>query len=313
MWRMIRRGRSTKQKRLWEAVERDNVMIKSPATPAGISAIEQLIGMGINVNVTLLFSETYADVARPTSPGWNSSLSEAVTWGALRECGQFFVSRIDTAADAEISAYLKQSTREREQGRPTSLLGKLAVANAKLALSTVSDPLSGPRWEALRNGGHDPTLALGEYGHQNPQYRDVQYVEELIGPETVNTMPLATLDAFRDHSRPESRLTKDLDEAKAVLLAAEQMGISMKAITDCWKKGCSCSGRFRPTACRRQSHSRKDQVFDSMTVSTGSLRRWLPRFRRPSRNGTILTEFDVSGIAIRLSGLMRASIGGSGG
>ena len=151
-------GRSTKRNGCGEAVERDNVMIKVPATPAGISAIEQLIGMGINVNVTLLFSqETYADVAEAYLTGLEQFAKRAVTWGRC-ECGQFFVSRIDTAADAEISAYLKQSTHEREQGRPTGLLGKLAVANAKLAYQRYQTLFPDLAGKPLRNRGHDPTL-----------------------------------------------------------------------------------------------------------------------------------------------------------
>lgn len=256
-------GTLDEAKRLWEAVERDNVMIKVPATPAGISAIEQLIGMGINVNVTLLFSqETYADVAEAYLTGLEQFAKRGGDLGSVASVASFFVSRIDTAADAEISAYLKQSTHEREQGRPTSLLGKLAVANAKLAYQRYQTLFSGPRWEALaKQGATTQRLLWASTGTKNPQYRDVQYVEELIGPETVNTMPLATLDAFRDHGRPESRLTKDLDEAKAVLLAAEQIGISMKAITDrLLEEGLQLfRDAFDQLLVVVESHSRKDQ------------------------------------------------------
>ncbi|MBS0169527.1 MAG: bifunctional transaldolase/phosoglucose isomerase [Nitrospira sp.] len=227
-------GTLNEAKRLWGAVGRDNVMIKVPATPAGIPAIRQLIGLGINVNVTLLFSQdAYESVADAYLAGLEELSTRSGDLGSVASVASFFVSRIDTAADAEISARLKHSTDAEERASLRSLQGTVAVANAKLAYQRYQALFSGPRWEALaRRGATTQRLLWASTGTKNPQYRDVQYVEELIGPETVNTVPPATLDAFRDHGRPESRLTKDLDDAKTVMRALEQAGISMNAITD---------------------------------------------------------------------------------
>ncbi|CAE6742359.1 bifunctional transaldolase/phosoglucose isomerase [Nitrospira defluvii] len=227
-------GTLQEAKRLWEAVGRDNLMIKVPATPAGIPAIEQLIGMGINVNVTLLFAqETYALVADAYLAGLEQLARRGGDLGGVASVASFFISRIDTAADAEISVLLKKSTDEEKRATLRGLQGKIAVANAKLAYQRYQALFSGSRWDALaRLGATTQRLLWASTGTKNPRYRDVQYVEELIGPETVNTVPPATLDAFRDHGHPASRLTKDLDEAKAVLLAAERAGLSMTAITD---------------------------------------------------------------------------------
>lgn len=227
-------GTVKEARRLWEAVGRDNLMIKVPATSSGIPAIEQLIGMGINVNVTLLFAqEAYALVADAYLAGLEQLARRGGDLGSVASVASFFVSRIDTAADAEISALLKKSTDKEEGAKLRGLQGKIAVANAKLAYQRYQALFSGSRWDALaRLGATTQRLLWASTGTKNPRYRDVLYVEELIGPDTVNTVPPATLDAFRDHGHPASRLTKDLDEAEAVLLAAERVGLSMTAITD---------------------------------------------------------------------------------
>lgn len=228
------RGTLDEAKRLWEAVGRDNLMIKVPATPEGIPAIVQLLSKGINVNVTLLFArDTYAWVAEAYLMGLEQLAARGGDVSSVASVASFFVSRIDTAADAAIAARLKTSTDERTQIVLRSLLGKVAVANAKLAYQRYRTLFSGPRWEALaRRGAMTQRLLWASTGTKNPQYRDVLYVEELIGSETVNTMPPATLEAFHDHGRPESRLTADVEEAKAVLLALEQAGLSLNSITD---------------------------------------------------------------------------------
>lgn len=228
------RGTLDEAKRLWEAVGRDNLMIKVPATPAGIPAIVQLLGKGINVNVTLIFGlEIYELVAEAYLMGLEQLAVRGGDVSSVASVAGFFVSRIDTAADAEIAARLKLSTDERAQALLRFLQGKVAVANAKLVYQRYQTLFSGPRWEALaRRGAMTQRLLWASTGTKNPQYRDVLYVEELIGPETVNTMSPATLEAFHDHGRPESRLTADVDEAKAVLLALKQAGISINSITD---------------------------------------------------------------------------------
>lgn len=228
------RGTLDEAKRLWEAVGRDNLMIKVPATPEGIPAIVQLLGRGINVNVTLIFAQDiYEQVADAYLMGLEQLAARGGDVGGVASVASLFVSRIDAAADAAIGARLKTSTDTKAQAALRSLQGKVAVANAKLAYQRYQTLFSGPRWEALaRRGAMTQRLLWASTGTKNPAYRDVLYVEELIGPETVNTVPPATLVAFRDHGRPESRLTAAVDDAKAVLLALEQTGLSMKEITD---------------------------------------------------------------------------------
>jgi len=228
------RGTLDEAKRLWEAVGRDNLMIKVPATPEGIPAIIQLLGRGINVNVTLIFAqETYELVAEAYLAGLEQLAARGGDVGSVASVASFFVSRIDTAADAAIAASIKTSTDAKAQAVLRGLQGKVAVAHAKLTYQRYQRLFSGPRWEALaRRGAMTQRLLWASTGIKNSHYRDVLYVEELIGPETVNTMPLATLAAFRDHGRSESRLTADVDDAKATLLTLEQAGFSMNAITD---------------------------------------------------------------------------------
>lgn len=228
------RGTLEEARRLWDAVGRDNLMIKVPATPEGIPAIVQLIGKGINVNITLLFAqETYELVAEAYLTGLEQLSARGSDVGSVASVASFFISRIDTAVDAAIAARLKTSTKETEQALLRSLQGTVAIANAKLAYQRYRTLFSGPRWEALaKRGAMTQRVLWASTGTKNPKYRDVIYVEELIGPETVNTVPPATFEAFRDHGRPQSRLTEGVDQAKAILLALERAGLSMKEITD---------------------------------------------------------------------------------
>lgn len=228
------RGTLEEARRLWDAVGRDNLMIKVPATPEGIPAIVQLIGKGINVNVTLLFAqETYEQVAEAYLTGLEQLAARGDDVGSVASVASFFISRIDTAADAAIAVRLKTSTKETEQALLRSLQGTVAIANAKLTYQRYRTLFSGPRWEALaKRGAMTQRVLWASTGTKNPTYRDVIYVEELIGPETVNTVPPATFEAFRDHGRPQSRLTEGVDQAKDILLALERAGLSMKEITD---------------------------------------------------------------------------------
>ena len=228
------RGTLDEAKRLWEAVGRDNLMIKVPATPEGIPAIVQLLSKGINVNVTLIFAlEIYELVAEAYLTG----LEQLAAWGgdvgSVASVASFFVSRIDTAADAAIAARLKTSTYGGEHVVLRNLQGKVAIANAKMAYQRYQTLFAGSRWDALaRRGAMTQRLLWASTGAKNPTYRDVLYVEELIGPETVNTVPPATLQAFRDHGHPASRLAEGIDDAKMTLLSLEHAGVSMNAITD---------------------------------------------------------------------------------
>lgn len=227
-------GTLKEAKRLWDAVGRDNLMIKVPATPEGIPAIVQLLGKGINVNVTLIFSqEVYDRVAEAYLMGLEQFSARGGDVSCVASVASLFVSRIDTAADAAIAARIKISTDKREQAMLRDLQGKVAVANAKMTYQRYQRLFSGSRWEALaRRGAMTQRVLWASTGTKNPNYRDVLYVEELIGPETVNTIPPATFQAFRDHGHPESRLTEDVDEAKRTLVSLEQAGLSMKALTD---------------------------------------------------------------------------------
>lgn len=228
------RGTLEEARRLWDAVGRDNLMIKVPATPEGIHAIVQLISKGINVNVTLLFSqETYELVAEAYLTGLEQLSARRGDVGIVASVASFFISRIDTAVDAALAARLKTSTDETEQALLKSLQGTVAIANAKLAYQRYRRLFSGPRWEALaKRGAMTQRVLWASTGTKNPAYRDVMYVEELIGSDTVNTVPPATFEAFRDHGRPQSRLTEGIEKAADTMRLLERVGLSMKEMTD---------------------------------------------------------------------------------
>jgi transaldolase/glucose-6-phosphate isomerase len=228
------RGTLDEACRLLDAVGRENLMIKVPATPEGIPAIVQLISRGINVNVTLIFSQDiYARVAEAYLLGLEQLETRGDDVGGVASVASVFVSRIDTAADAAIEARLKTATTATKQDLLRSLQGKVAVANAKLIYQRYQTLFSGPRWDALAGRGAMPQRVLwASTGTKNPHYRDVMYLEELIGPETVSTVPPATLEAFRDHGHPEFRLTEGIEEAKLTLLDLQREGISLKELTD---------------------------------------------------------------------------------
>ena len=214
--------------RLWKAVGRSNVMIKVPATSEGISAIQQLISEGINVNVTLLFSQgTYERVADAYVSGLQKIAGRDGDVSKVASVASFFVSRIDTAIDALISTRLKASTDQGEQTLLRSLMGKVAIANAKLAYQRYQEIYSGPSWEALaKKGALTQRVLWASTSTKNPNYRDVLYVEELIGPDTVNTIPPATFDAFRDHGRPRASLLEKVEDAHDTMETLERVEIS---------------------------------------------------------------------------------------
>lgn len=228
------RGTLDEAKRLWEAVGRDNLMIKVPATSEGISAIAPLLGEGINVNVTLIFAqEMYERVAAAYLTGLEQLAARGGDVSGVASVASFFVSRIDTAVDSAIAARLNIVRDGAEQAMLRNLRGKVAIANAKLVYQRYQTLFSGSRWEALaRRGAMTQRLLWASTGTKNHAYRDVLYVEELIGPETVNTIPPATLEAFRDHGLPVTRIVEGVNDAKASLRDLERAGLSMKAITD---------------------------------------------------------------------------------
>ena len=228
-------GRTTAEaRRLWKAVARENVMIKVPATPAGIPAIQQLIADGINVNVTLLFApEAYQRVATAFIEGLEAFGKAGGDVSRVASVASFFISRIDALIDARVGERLKTSTDAMEAALLKGLLGKVAIANAKLTYQRYKEIYAGPRWQALAaRGAQTQRLLWASTSTKNANYRDVVYVEELIGKDTVNTIPPATFDAFRDHGRPRASLEANLEEAADTMQTLEKVGISMTAVTD---------------------------------------------------------------------------------
>ncbi len=224
--------------RLWKTVDRKNLMIKVPATPAGIPVIQQLIAEGINVNVTLLFSqEAYDQVVNAYITGLESFAATGGDPSRVASVASFFISRIDSEIDMRLTSKLKTETDDKTCVQLRGLLGEVAIANAKLTYQRYQKIYysgdEATRWQRLAAKGAQPQRLLwASTGTKNPQYRDVLYVEELIGSETVNTVPPATLAAFRDHGKPHSGLTENLASAEMTLQQLEQAGISLRQVTD---------------------------------------------------------------------------------
>jgi len=221
-------------RRLWKTVQRDNVMIKIPGTAAGIPAIRQAISEGINVNVTLLFAqEVYEKVAEQYVAGLEDLAGRGGNLQKMAGVASFFISRIDTLIDSLLNEKLKNTSDPNQQSLLKSLLGKVAIANGKLTYQAYERIFSGPRWEKLAaKGAQTQRVLWASTSTKNPNYRDVVYVEELIGPDTVNTMPPATIDAFRDHGKLRKSLTEDIPGARKTMDDLAKAGISMKEVTD---------------------------------------------------------------------------------
>jgi transaldolase len=210
--------------RIHESVERPNLMVKIPATRPGLAAIEDVIAKGRSINVTLIFSlQRYAEVAESYIRGIERLVAEGGDPRAVASVASFFVSRIDTEADRRLE----------EVGAPKELQGKLAIANAKLAYAHYLDAFSGPRWDFLAGKGATPQRVLwASTSTKNPAYPDTLYVEELLGPDTVNTMPEETIKAYQDHGDPQPRLQSGLEEAKELLEKLRQAGVDYDDLTD---------------------------------------------------------------------------------
>lgn len=221
-------------RRLWAEVNRPNLMVKVPATPEGVPAIEQLISEGININVTLLFSQAaYEAVANAYLNGLEKFAAAGGDLRRVASVASFFISRIDSAIDGIITSRIKNSGSLSEQGLLRSLLGKVAIANAKLTYQRYKELFSGPRWERLADQGAQVQRVLwASTSTKNPNYRDVIYVEELIGADTVNTIPPATFDAFRDHGKLRLSIEEDIESAHDTMETLERVGISMQEVTD---------------------------------------------------------------------------------
>ena len=221
-------------RRLWKSVNRENVMIKVPATPEGIPAIRQLLEDGININITLLFAQSaYEQVAEAYLSALEARVKKGQDVSHIASVASFFVSRIDTLIDNDIEQKLKTEKDASKKALLQSIEGKVAIANAKLTYKKYQELFGGARWQALAaKGAQTQRLLWASTSTKNTKYRDVLYVEELIGADTVDTIPPATFDAFRDHGKLRKSLTENVDAAAKTMSDLEKAGISMKQVTD---------------------------------------------------------------------------------
>ncbi len=226
-------GTVAEARRLWNTVSRDNLLIKVPGTPEGVPAIEQLIGEGISVNVTLLFArEAYEQVAQAYLRGLARAAADGLDVGRIASVASFFISRIDSLVDDTIQKRIEAADGTQKE-RLQALLGKVAIANAKLTYKRYKEIMQGEGWQALAARGARPQRLLwASTSTKNPNYPDVLYVDELIGEDTVNTIPPATLDAFRDHGKIRKSLGEDVEAAAETMEALERGGVSMEEVTD---------------------------------------------------------------------------------
>jgi transaldolase len=217
-------GTTRQVRELHDTVDRPNLMVKIPATRPGLAAIEDSTAEGISINVTLIFSlGRYAEVAEAYQRGLERLVAAGGDPGPVSSVASFFVSRIDTEADRRLD----------ELGGHDELKGRLAVANAKLAYQHYKRAFTGERWEFLTNKGATPQRVLwASTSVKDPDYPDTLYVEELIGPDTVNTMPEETIRAYQDHGHPSERLELGLDRARRVMRELEHAGIDYDDVTD---------------------------------------------------------------------------------
>jgi transaldolase len=216
-------GTIDEAQRLHETIDRPNLFVKIPATEPGLPAIEEMISRGRPINVTLIFSlQRYSEVAEAYIRGLERLVEGGGDPRKVASVASFFVSRVDTEADRRLD----------ELGTHDELKGKLAVANAKLAYQRYKEIFSGDRWQALEAKGATPQRCLwASTSTKNPEYRDVMYVEELIGPNTVNTMPEETIEAFQDHGEVAPTLEQGIDEAKRVFQEIERAGVDYDDVT----------------------------------------------------------------------------------
>ena len=221
-------GTLEEARRLWSEVARANLMIKVPATPAGVPAIRALIADGVHVNVTLLFSvDAYLAVADAYMSGLEERAARSGTIDATSSVASFFVSRVDSALDPRLDALAGDPARA---ATAAGLRGKIAIANAKRAYQAYLGICASPRWQALAARGARPQRLLwASTGTKDARYSDVLYVEELIGPDTVNTVPPSTLDAFREHGRARATLVEGVADAQAQLDQLALLGLDLDA------------------------------------------------------------------------------------
>jgi len=221
-------------RRLWKMVNRPNVMIKVPGTKECIPAIRQLLEEGININITLLFAQSaYEQVAEVFIAALEARATKNQDIAHIASVASFFVSRIDTLADSLIDEKLKSVSDPNQKTLLNGLKRKLAIANAKVTYKKYQEIFSGPRWNALKaKGAQTQRLLWASTSTKNKAYKDVLYVDELIGADTVDTIPPATFDAFRDHGQLRPSLTENVDQAFKTMADLGKAGLSMKEITD---------------------------------------------------------------------------------
>jgi transaldolase len=226
-------GTLSEVRRFWKMVNRPNLMIKIPGTPEGLPAIRQSLIEGININITLIFSmQTYREVAEAYISALESRLAEGKDISRIASVASFFVSRVDTLVDTLLEDKIKATSDSAEQQKLKSLEGKAAIANARLVYQDFKLIFNTPRFDTLKqHGAHVQRPLWASTSTKNPAYRDVLYAEELIGPDTVDTMPLETIEKFRDHGQVRLSIEDDIPQAHAVLDALEQVGIHYDQVT----------------------------------------------------------------------------------
>ena len=229
----VTQGTIEEARRLWSTVDRKNVMIKIPGTPEGMPAIEQCIYEGININITLLFSlDSYKATIEAYLRGLERRSAEGKPVDRVASVASFFVSRIDTAVDKRLEEKFAVAGSDEEKSRLREMEGRIAIANAKMAYQIFKEVFHGERFTALKAQGARAQRPLwASTSTKNPDYSDVYYVEALIGPETVNTLPPDTLKAFRDHGNVRIAIEDNLDEERRLLAQLEEVGISLDEVT----------------------------------------------------------------------------------
>jgi transaldolase len=227
-------GTMEEARRLWKAVNRPNLMIKVPGTKECVPAIRTLLEEGININITLLFAQSaYEAVAEAFFSALEARVKKGQDVAHVASVASFFVSRIDTLVDSQVQEKLKTENDAPRRDLLSSVEGKVAIANAKLTYKKYQELVGGARWKALAaKGAQVQRLLWASTSTKNKKYRDVMYVEELIGADTVDTIPPATFDAFRDHGRLRNSLTENVEVAAKVMSDLEKAGISMNEVTD---------------------------------------------------------------------------------
>ena len=220
-------------RRLWAKVDRPNILVKVPGTAEGLPAIEQLLGEGININITLLFAiERYEQVAMAYLAGLEKLARDGKPLNHIASVASFFVSRIDVMIDQILEVKVPAATSAEEKQRLQWLEGKTAIANAKLAYVKFKEIFAGARFRALAaKGARVQRMLWASTGTKNPHYSDTLYIDTLIGPDTINTMPVASLEAYRDHGKPAARIEEGLDQARAVMQQLADEGINIAEIT----------------------------------------------------------------------------------